>query len=143
MITSRPSSDDAPQSGLPEEHQRLNEVFQSLLNCASTGDWRSCDQTWDGFCEALLKHLELEETAFFPRFMEEGVRERRATQELLLDHDEIRRQLHELGLSIQLHTIRAETIATFISAMRQHAKKEDELFHPWLVRDRQNAKKAD
>jgi iron-sulfur cluster repair protein YtfE (RIC family) len=139
MSASIPARVNPPQRGLPEEHQHLNEVFQALLNCAGTGDWQTCDEIWDGFCDDLRKHLDYEESALFPRFIEEGMRERRATQELLQDHEEIRRRLDALGIAIQLHTIRAEAIATFISAMRQHASREDELFHPWLLKNAESS----
>ncbi len=48
-----------------------------------------------------------------------------AVDQVLRDHEAIRAALDELGLQVELHTLRKETVDAFLALLRAHAARED------------------
>jgi hypothetical protein len=113
---------------LAGDHDRLDRSFQSILTRAHGGDWQQLESEWIAFQRELLGHLEAEEKHAIPAL----ARDRPAAAETLLcDHAAIRAKLIELGVDLDLHSLRAERVAMFVEALRAHAKREEGMFYPW------------
>ena len=115
---------------LREAHAELSHAFDHLVRIAEVGDAHTCDQAWDGFWHAVEDHLAFEERELFPVLAAEGREGNEHVQQLAAEHATIRRDLIDLGVALQLHQDRTESIARFIGDMRAHAAREDEWLHP-------------
>lgn len=113
---------------LQGEHQRHKELFDTLLNRVHVGDAQGSQQAWTAFERALASHLELEEEQILPLF------ERKDAEEAALlrtEHDKIRGLVAELGLGLDIHTVREEKVSEFLQFLESHAKREDQLMYAW------------
>jgi hypothetical protein len=54
-----------------------------------------------------------------------------AAAALRRDHETIRAGLAELGVELEIHVLREETVQRFVGALRAHAAREDELLYGW------------
>lgn len=77
---------------------------------------------WERFERTLRAHLELEEREIVPAV--ERV-DPKAAARVREDHAEIRASLDELGVEVELHTLRKETVDRFLTRLRDHAARED------------------
>jgi hemerythrin superfamily protein len=113
---------------LAGDHDRLDRCFQSILTRAYGGDWQQLETEWIAFQRELLGHLEAEEKHVIPAL----ARDRPLAAEMLLsDHEVIRTKVIELGIDLDLHSLRAERVAMFVEALRAHARREEGMFYPW------------
>jgi hemerythrin superfamily protein len=113
---------------LAGDHDRLDRCFQSILTRAYGGDWQQLESEWISFQRELLGHLEAEEKHVIPAL----ARDRPVAAETLLsDHEVIRTTMIELGIDLDLHSLRAERVAMFVEALRAHARREEAMFYPW------------
>jgi hypothetical protein len=53
---------------------------------------------------------------------------------LKAEHDALRTAVEKLGLEIELHEARLETVRALIERLRAHAKAEERTFYPWVER---------
>ena len=125
-----PKNQPLTSERLREAHVDLSHGFDHLMRVADAGDARTCDQAWDGFWRTVEDHLAFEERELFPVLAAEGLQGKAHVQQLAAEHATIRRDLIDIGVSLQLHQDRTETIARFIEDMRLHAAREDEWLHP-------------
>lgn len=105
-----------------QEHAELEQRLEQLRNAADSADRTALVKEWEQFERGLRAHLEAEEAHLFPTVeaaVPEAVREAREA------HADIRRRLDELGLQVQLHTVRFETIDAFLERLRAHKDAED------------------
>lgn len=117
---------------LHRDHQRLDDVFESLLNQMHAGDAEAARETWVRFERELLGHMEAEETELLPvldRFDPEEAGTIRA------EHLRIRALLAEMGVALELHTLREERVEAFVRALRQHAAHEEAGLYPWADKE--------
>lgn len=105
------------------DHARLEASLRDLTNAAEGASPDELIAVWRGFEAGLRAHLEVEEASMFPL-----IRDAELLGQLRDDHDEIRRSLDELGLAVELHSIREERVDRFVEHLRAHAAREDE----WL-----------
>jgi len=102
-------------SMLAGDHHRLDRLFQTIVTRAYGGDFQQLERDWLTFQRELLAHLEAEEKHLIP----ELARDRPAAAETLLaEHAQIRGQLLELGVDLDLHCLRAERVAALVEALR-------------------------
>ncbi len=123
---------DVLERRLHREHEGFAERFREIAERAQTGDSREVDEVWDGFAADLRRHMAFEERLLFDAFVREGPGNAATVRQLRTDHDDIRRTLDQLGIEIQLHIVRAETIDAFLERLIAHSKRENEVFYPWL-----------
>lgn len=116
---------------LREEHAALDARFDDLCARARAGEWSDVDEVWDDFADDLEAHLAYEEHDLFPLLGEQAPA---LAQRLVSQHEMIRRRLTELGVEIQLHTVRARTLEQLVDMLREHAQLESEQLYPWLER---------
>lgn len=120
-------------SQLSEEHERLERWFVELTERAASGEPRECDAVWDDFARQLESHLSFEEQAVFPVYERQGPLAAALVRGLRKEHDAIRKQLDQLGVDLQLHLTRAETIGRFLTLLRVHARRERQTLYPWMA----------
>jgi hypothetical protein len=118
---------DSLYTFLTNDHARLETVFDRLLDAmaANSPDAR---QLWTELDHGLLAHMEAEERYVIPAF---ALVDHAAAREILDDHAQIRAQLLELGVAMDLHRLRFATSQDFIRILRSHAAREDNLLYRW------------
>jgi hemerythrin superfamily protein len=113
---------------LLSDHQRLDALFVRLLDDVHCGDWTVCQGTWSRFERQLLQHLETEETFLLPIFGHEYPEE---TAELRNEHANIRCLLADMGVRLELHSVREQHVQRFIESLQGHAAREEALLYRW------------
>jgi iron-sulfur cluster repair protein YtfE (RIC family) len=121
-----------PDMRLRDEHAELDRRFDDLHARAASGEWSLVDEVWDDFARDLEAHLAFEEHDVFPLVAAQMPDGAALVDRLRGHHVAIRRHLAELGVSIQLHAVSADTLASFVAAVREHARLEGERVYPWL-----------
>jgi hemerythrin superfamily protein len=119
------------ESMLAGDHHRLEREFQVIVTRAQGGDFQQLEAEWLAFERALLQHLEAEERTLIPALAEDRPA---AAQALLQDHTAIRIKLLQLGVDLDLHSLRAERVESFVESLRAHAHREENTFYPWVDR---------
>ncbi len=117
---------------LRTDHFELDAQFDQLCARARGGEWSDVDAVWDDFADDLEAHLSFEEHEVFPLVAEAAPGGRELARRLREQHELIRRRLAELGVEIQLHILRADTLDAFVAALRAHAQLETDRLYPWL-----------
>jgi hemerythrin-like domain-containing protein len=123
--------DDTPEglrARLARDHRELENLFQELTSALRADAREDTLRLWTAFDDGLCRHMALEETHILPLLQLHHARE---VSELSQEHDEIRKQLAELGVSVDLHEIPFQTVEQFIERLRQHARREDALAYRW------------
>jgi hemerythrin-like domain-containing protein len=120
-------------SQLSDEHERLERWFVELTERAASGDSRECDAVWGDFARQLESHLLFEEKEVFPVYERQGPLAAALVRGLRKEHDAIRKQLDQLGVALQLHLTRAETIGRFLTLLRVHTRRERQTIYSWLA----------
>jgi hypothetical protein len=115
-----------------DDHVEFERKFADIRERARSGDWRELDAVWSDFAAAVTAHLAFEERDILPSLRFAGADERALVRRLEEEHAAIRQLLQDLGVQIQLHTIRAGTVDVFLQIMRDHAALENERIYPWL-----------
>jgi hemerythrin-like domain-containing protein len=113
---------------LASHHRELDRRLEALIACARNADPSELRAEWSAFERELLRHLELEEAEILPSFARHNAVEARA---ILAEHAEIRNVLLELGLSLDLHLLRAEGVDAFVQRLKAHAHREDTMLYAW------------
>lgn len=113
-----------PRLLLLDDHRRLDALLDRLLAAVRADDREASQKTWKKVEEGLLRHFDVEEMFVFPSLRDGYGTE---VEQLRREHDGLRRQLGELGLAVELHTLRCEAIEKLCAALREHAEREDSL----------------
>ncbi|MFT3776522.1 MAG: hemerythrin domain-containing protein [Minicystis sp.] len=123
-----------PQSlgeALRADHRRLEILFDELENLVHVGDTIRADEAWSRFERGLVAHLDAEEDEMLPILdledAEEAARVRR-------EHQRIRKLLAELGIQLEIHILREDTVRAFLDFLRTHAAREEETLYRWADR---------
>jgi hypothetical protein len=116
---------------LSRDHVRLEALFEQLTTAVDADASAELPQLWTAFESGLTTHLALEERDILPGFAQLAPAEAAV---LMREHAEIRKQLAQLGIALDLHLARAESIAEFVRMLRRHAAREDALMYRWAQR---------
>ncbi len=108
------------------DHRRLDVVLEQLLASFEANDRDGVARLWTEFESGLLAHLDAEEAHLVPALLRASERDARV---ILGEHKHIRLRLAELGVGIDLHTVRLESARHFIDELRAHAYNEDRLLY--------------
>jgi hypothetical protein len=125
--TAAVAESDSLYTFMTSNHARLEILFERLLDAMAVGA-PEARELWTQLDHGLLAHMEAEERYVIPAF---ATVDRSAAREILADHAEIRAQLLELGVAMDLHHLRFETSQEFIRILRSHAAREDNLLYRW------------
>lgn len=107
---------------LRSEHQSLDALFEDIANRARCGETAVLDAGWSALETALTDHMAFEEERLLPQLARLDAAE---AERIRSEHAQIRSTLSELGIAIELHTLREETVREFLTLLRAHAARED------------------
>lgn len=110
------------------DHVRLETLFEQLLAAFAANDREDMARLWTDFESGLLAHMQTEETYLIPALQRVSPTNARI---LIQEHRHIRSRLAELGVALDLHSLRLETARAFVDELRGHAKSEDRLLYQW------------
>ena len=119
------------RSVLEADHSYLDELLASVVEAARRDDGRALGAAWGAFERHLLTHLDTEEMLLLPLLRAEHTQE---VEGLRADHNAIRRELGELDLAIDRHSVRVEEIEKLAAQLRDHASREHGWLYPWAER---------
>lgn len=115
---------------LSADHDELERQLRELARAIDTNDAASdLHQCWQHFEASLLEHLGAEERTIFPVV---AAAHRPEMEELRVEHQVIRKSLAELGLALELHTLRKPAVDELISFLSQHAARENSTLYTWI-----------
>jgi len=120
-------SEESLYTFMTKNHAQLETMFQGLLDAMAVGA-PDAAKLWTELDHGLLAHLEAEERYVLPAFARI---DRAAAREILREHGQIREQLLELGVAMDLHALRFAPSQEFIRLLRSHAAREDALLYQW------------
>lgn len=110
------------------DHRWLDDILERLVSAVEANDQPEVTKLWAQFEPRLLKHLEAEEAHLVPTLHAVSPRD---ASGILEEHRLIRRRISELGLGVELHTVRLETARAFADELRAHAQIEDGALYRW------------
>lgn len=113
---------------LVADHQALDVTFRRLMGKLEAGDPDAIRGAWCSLDQELEAHLQAEEKYILPRFAHDYPAE---AARIRMEHVQIRSTLLQLGVDLDLNSLREETAALFISTLRQHAEGEELMFYRW------------
>jgi len=122
------SAERGPRLLLTEHHREIEVTCQALLSRAYADEPAELIDQYRAFERAILDHLAAEEEMMLPMYAEAAAGEARA---LVDDHAALRRQLFQVGVEVELHCMRAQTLCVLIDQLRAHAAREDASMYPW------------
>ena len=119
---------NGPRILLADHHRELETACSALLGCAYEGCPRTLIKQYRKFERAVREHLDAEETIILPAFAAHAPEEARS---LGLEHAAIRKLLLQIGVEVELHLLRLETVKHLIETLHAHAAREDAWMYPW------------
>ena len=129
QTASAPVTTTAVKARLLSDHRELEELL-AQLTCAveGTNPTELCEQ-WTQFEQNLRDHLDTEERCLFPLV---ASAHRDDVERLRAEHQHIRSALSDLGVAVDLHTLRKTSVDELIIYLQQHALREDHSLYQWL-----------
>jgi uncharacterized protein (TIGR02284 family) len=131
-ITSEASVAEA-SARLKRDHAGFEASLERLSDYAAADDAELVVAEWNELEASLLCHMDAEEMFLIPAFRAEDVDEAKL---LLTEHAEIRERLGELGLAVDLHTLRTPAIERLYRAVASHAARETRTLYAWAEQPR-------
>lgn len=113
------------------DHRRCDELFADAEAAVQRGQWPAATLRYRQFREALLHHIEVEESTLFPALEEHIGGTFEPAQVMRAEHEELRGLLEELGSAIEERDAdgflaAAETLHILI---QQHNVKEEQMLY--------------
>jgi hypothetical protein len=112
------------------EHQNVETLLDEMKLAVAHDDPRALCEAWSRFERDLGDHLRFEERELLLPFSKVDSAEAAA---LRAEHDHIRRLVADLGISADLHTMRAAAADELLQALRAHGKREDGKLYRWAM----------
>lgn len=113
---------------LRADHAALEATFRRTLGKLKGGDPDAIRAGWLAMEQELDAHLAAEERYVLPAFAKVYPRE---AARIASEHVEIRSLLFQLGLDLDLHSLREENAELFFAKLQQHAQYEEGLLYEW------------
>jgi len=114
------------------DHAELEQQLKALARAVEANDAaRDLRDCWTGFETSLRDHMDTEERTVFPVV---APAHRPEVEALRAEHRVIRDALAELGLAVELHTLRKAAVDKLIVFLNQHATRENLSLYEWLER---------
>ncbi|HEX2672021.1 MAG TPA: hemerythrin domain-containing protein [Polyangiaceae bacterium] len=116
---------------LNSDHRDLEQLLARLTSAIEGADSSELCEQWTHFEQNLRDHLDTEERCLFPLVAHEH---RGEVASLRSEHQHIRQALSELGVAVDLHTLRKAAVDELIVYLREHAQREDRALYRWIER---------
>jgi hemerythrin-like domain-containing protein len=117
-------NDDA----LGAHHREMEAVCLELVRAGGARESRDLALRWRRLERELLEHIAAEEALLFPAYQQ---LHRENAQHLRAEHAGLRVHVLDIGIGIQLGTIRGEQLQRFLEALRGHARHEEATLYAW------------
>ena len=132
MELNRKGTPVALMTALRADHACLEASFRRVLAALRVGEADITRATWQQMEEELEEHMKAEEEYILPAFERAFPHEAARVRS---DHADIRRQLVQLGVELDLHALQSTTAEAFTTALREHAKREEGSFYDWASKE--------
>lgn len=127
-----PTSSPPPIGHILDQHHReIEEACLALLGACFAGDPSDLARRWGEIEHQLYDHMMAEEHFLFPAYQRDDPEN---AQDLRDQHALLRELALDLGVAIQLHTVRMEQIQAFVAALRAHGQCEEASLYRWADR---------
>lgn len=113
---------------LVEHHRTLETACQALLTHTYGDDPRELVFHYRAFERSTIEHLAAEDELLLPAYAEHAAEEARSLRD---DHVAIRKLLFRIGIDVELHIVRVDTVKQLIETLQAHAAHEDAALYPW------------
>ncbi len=113
---------------LTHEHKDLDALYEDLANRVHCGDTAAIDEAWGPLETRLRAHMDFEELQLLPRF---ELIAPDAARRIQAEHAQIRDALSDVGIAIELHTVREDAMNRLLSHLRAHGRHEEETLYRW------------
>lgn len=117
---------------MTQDHRACDERFASAEEAVSTQDWESAATQFEGFQQAMERHLGMEEEILFPEFEQATGNTMGPTQMMRMEHEQMRDLIRQLAAA--LHAQDVDTYLgvseTLLIMMQQHNVKEEQILYP-------------
>ena len=107
---------------LTKDHEELQALLHCLAQDAKAPLPGALQATWVSFETQLLRHMDAEERLLLPLLAASDAAE---VARIRAEHARIRDLLNELGVAVELHTVREANISELIALLEAHAKHEN------------------
>ena len=114
---------------LLNDHQSLERLLTELTSSLDGADHAGLCESWTRFEQNLRDHLDTEERYLFPLV---ASAHRDEVEALRSEHQRIRAALSELGVAVDLHTLRKQSGEELIGYIHRHALREEESLYRWI-----------
>jgi len=123
----------APPSGqlLDQHHHEIEGACLALLGAGCSGEPGELIRCWGEIEYQLYDHMMAEEHFLFPAYQHD---EPENAQQLREQHARLRELAFEIGVAVELHTIRMEQLQAFVAALRAHGRLEEASLYRWADR---------
>ena len=112
---------------LAEDHREIEALLKRLAEDAQAPECAALHCTWCELESRLLGHMAAEEHYLLPLIEASHPTDAART---FAEHNQIRHQVSELGVAIELHSVRQPAIDQLIRTLQAHAQYEDETLYP-------------
>ena len=116
---------------LDQHHREIEDACLAILSAGFADQPRDLTQCWSDIEHQLLDHMAAEEHLLFPAYQRADPEN---AQDLRDQHAVLRQRAFEIGVAIQLHTIRCEQLQQFVAELRAHARNEEASLYRWADR---------
>lgn len=121
-------ANNGPRLLFADHHEKIEKACDALRAATYGEDSLELIARYRTFERAMLEHMAAEEEQILPAYAAEAPDE---AAEIRATHDELRRQLYGLGVEVELHCVRAESLEQIVKTLRAHAAREDARMYPW------------
>lgn len=113
---------------LGAHHREIEAECLEIMSAGFADDAPDLTRRWGKVERELLQHMAAEERMVFPAYHQAN---RENAQDLRREHAALRAHALEIGIAIQLHTIRCEQLQQFVDQLRAHARHEEASLYRW------------
>lgn len=114
-----------------QHHREIEEACLSLIAAGLADEPGEMAKRWMIIERQLFDHMSAEEHLVLPAYHHA---EPENAQRLREQHARLREQALEIGVAIQLHTVRLAQLRAFVAALREHASCEEASMYRWAER---------
>lgn len=119
---------NGPRLLLADHHRQIEEACRALRARAYEDCPRVLMEQYRVLERAVLEHLVAEETVILPDYTRHDPEAAYAIRD---EHAAIRQLLLRIGVEVELHVVRLETLQSLIDTLHAHAAREDVSMYPW------------
>ncbi len=107
---------------LAKDHEEIHALLECLAQDVDAPPCGALASTWAALEGRLLRHMDAEEQYLLPLL---EASHRKEVERTRAEHAHIRDLVAELGVAIELHTVRRPAITQLIDLLKRHAAYED------------------